>query len=63
MSIASSVAQILAQHVTLKVEGIDRMYLNVYVPRLQWEQGVVGFFSKTPGATRGLFGADGASHP
>ncbi|MGA8476881.1 MAG: hypothetical protein WB696_02880, partial [Chthoniobacterales bacterium] len=23
----------------------DRMYLNVYVPRLQWEGGVVGFSS------------------
>jgi hypothetical protein len=46
MSIASSVAQILEKHVTLEVEGIDRMYLNVYVPRLQWEQGVVGFFHK-----------------
>ena len=46
MSIAPSVAQILREHVTLEVEGIDRMYLNVYVPRLQWEQGVVGFFQK-----------------
>jgi len=40
----SSVADILAQHVTLEVEGIDRMYLNVYVPPLQREQGVVNFF-------------------
>jgi hypothetical protein len=46
MSIASKVAQILKQHVTLEVEGIDRLYLNVYVPRLQWEQGVVGFFHR-----------------
>ena len=29
--------------VTLEVEGIDRMYLNVYVPQLQREQGVVNF--------------------
>jgi hypothetical protein len=46
MSIAPRVAQILEKHVTLEVEGIDRMYLNVYVPRLQWEQGVVGFFQR-----------------
>ena len=46
MSIAPNLAQILAQHVTLEVEGIDRMYLNVYVPRLPWEQGVVGFFQR-----------------
>ena len=26
------------------LEGIDRIYLNVYVPRLQYEQGIVGFF-------------------
>lgn len=32
MSIASSVAQILEKHVTLEVEGIDRMYLNVTSP-------------------------------
>ena len=33
--IAQSVAEILADHVKLSVEGIDRLYLNVYVPRLQ----------------------------
>ena len=44
MSITRNVATILKEHVALEVEGIDRMYLNVYVPRLQWEQGVVGFF-------------------
>jgi hypothetical protein len=44
MSIPRSVAQILNEHVTLELEGIDRMYLNVYVPRLQREAGVAGFF-------------------
>jgi hypothetical protein len=44
MSVPRSVAEVLADHVTLKVEGIDRMYLNVYVPGLQREQGVVNFF-------------------
>jgi hypothetical protein len=44
MSLPRSVAQILAEHVTLEVEGIDRMYLNVYVPQLQREQGVASFF-------------------
>ncbi len=42
--IAQSVADILAHHVALSVEGIDRMYLNVYVPLLQSELGVVRFF-------------------
>ena len=42
--IAQSVANILDHHVTLAVEAIDRMYLNIYVPQLQTEQGVVRFF-------------------
>jgi hypothetical protein len=44
MKIAQSVAGILKDHVTLELEGIDRMYLNVYVPQLQCEHGVVQFF-------------------
>lgn len=39
-----SVAEILANHVTLELEGIDRCYLNVYVPRLQSERQVASFF-------------------
>ena len=44
MNLPRSVAKVLADHVTLEVEGIDRMYLNVYVPGLQREQGVATFF-------------------
>jgi hypothetical protein len=44
MSVPRSVAEVLNEHVTLEVEGIDRMYLNVYVPALQREQGVATFF-------------------
>ena len=44
MSVPLTVAAILGEHVTLELESLDRMYLNVYVPRLQCEQGVVGFF-------------------
>src|SRR4051794_38266868 len=43
MSVPTTVASVLRDHVTLEVEGIDRMYLNVYVPQLQRELGVVGF--------------------
>ncbi|MDA8186202.1 MAG: hypothetical protein M0035_17555 [Actinomycetota bacterium] len=45
MTIARSVADVLADHVTLEVECIDRMYLNCYVPKLQYETGVVWFFT------------------
>src|SRR3954465_10664249 len=44
MSGPRPVAEVLKEHVTLEVEGIDRMYLNVYVPQLQREAGVAGFF-------------------
>ena len=44
MSLPRSVADVLNEHVTLEVECIDRMYLNVYQPRLQYDQGVVNFF-------------------
>ena len=47
--IAQSVADIVSHHVKLSVEGIDRMYLNVFVPRLQHELGIVGFFREHRG--------------
>jgi hypothetical protein len=44
MTVARCVADVLREHVTLEVECVDRMYLNLYVPGLQYEGGVVGFF-------------------
>jgi hypothetical protein len=44
MSVPRSVAEVLTDHVTLEVEGIDRMYLNVYVGTLQREGGIASFF-------------------
>ncbi len=44
MSMPRSVAEVVRQHVTLEVEGIDRMYLNVYVPARQRAGGVATFF-------------------
>lgn len=44
MNLPRSVAEVLRDHVTLQLEGIDRMYLNAYVPMLQTEGGVAYFF-------------------
>src|ERR1039457_159910 len=44
MSVPRTVADVIRQHVTLEVEGIDRRYLNVYQPKLQSERGVASFF-------------------
>src|SRR5712691_1282684 len=51
MSLPRSIADVLNEHVTLEVEGIDRMYLNVYQPRLQTERGVASFFRFHRGET------------
>src|SRR5215472_19257806 len=44
MTLPRSVSDVLKDHVTLEVEGIDRMYVNVYQPRLQTDRGVAAFF-------------------
>src|SRR5215831_11678183 len=38
-----TVAEVLKEHVELEVESIDRMYLNVFVPRLQIVEGALHF--------------------
>ena len=55
MTLARTAAQVLEGHVTLEVESIDRLYLNLYVPQLQRDLGVVGFFKQ-----RGFRFASGA---
>ena len=44
MTLPRTVAAVISRHVTLEVESIDRMYLNVYQPRLQTAAGVAAFF-------------------
>ena len=49
MTVARTAAEALADHVTFEIEWIDRMYLNVYQPRLQYGAGVSGFFVRHRG--------------
>jgi hypothetical protein len=51
MSVARSVAEVLQDQVTLTIEGIDRLYLNAYIPKLQHVMGVVSFFRFHQGYT------------
>src|SRR5262245_56835354 len=44
MKLRPSVASVISEHVVFELESIDRVYLNVYVPRLQREGGVAAFF-------------------
>ena len=48
--VAQSVAGVLDKHVSLDLEGIDRLYLNAYVPLLQSPGGVTYFFRARQGA-------------
>jgi hypothetical protein len=43
MTVARTVADVLTEHVVFEVECIDRMYLNVYQPKLQYATGIIGY--------------------
>jgi hypothetical protein len=43
MTLPRTVADVLAEHVVFEVEAIDRMYLNAYVPGLQYASGLVAY--------------------
>jgi len=43
MTLPRTVADILTRHVSFEIESIDRMYCNVYQPRLQHPAAVAGF--------------------
>jgi len=49
MTLPRSVADVLSRHVRFEIESIDRMYLNVYQPRLQYTGGAVQFFTSHRG--------------
>ena len=49
MSLSACVADVIQHHVTLTVECLDRLYLNVIQPRLQQENGVAWFFRQHRG--------------
>ena len=44
MTVARSAGDVLSDHTVFEIECIDRMYLNVWVPRLAYGAGVQGFF-------------------
>ena len=44
MTLPRCAAEVLADHVLFEVEAIDRMYLNLYQPRLQHGAGIAAFF-------------------
>jgi hypothetical protein len=50
MTLPRTVADVLSDHVVLEVECIDRLYLNVYQPRLQHAAGAAAFFVGHRGA-------------
>jgi hypothetical protein len=49
MSLPRTVADVISQHVTLELQCMDRLYLNVYQPKLQVEQHVFYFLRQARG--------------
>jgi hypothetical protein len=49
MTLPRSVADGLTDHVSFEIESIDRMYLNVYVPRVQYATGIVQYIHRQMG--------------
>nr|WP_232303506.1 hypothetical protein [Pseudofrankia sp. DC12] len=49
MTLPRSVADVLSRHVRFEVECIDRMYLNVYIPQLQFAHGLIGYLQRQMG--------------
>jgi hypothetical protein len=49
MTLPRTVADVLSDHVIFEVECIDRMYLNVYVPQLQYATGLVSYIHRQLG--------------
>jgi hypothetical protein len=49
MTLPRTVADVLSGHVVFEVECIDRMYLNVYVPQLQYATGLVSYIHRQLG--------------
>jgi hypothetical protein len=50
MKVARTAAEVLEEHVTLEVECLDRLYLNLYVPMLQRVEGAAYFMREQRGA-------------
>ena len=49
MNVARTAAEVLAEHATLELECLDRLYLNGYVPLLQTGAGAAWFFRRVRG--------------
>jgi hypothetical protein len=49
MTLPRTVADVLSGHVAFEIESIDRMYLNVWQPRLQHGAGAAAFFTSHRG--------------
>ena len=49
MTVARCVADVVSEHVVFEVDCIDRMYLNAYVPGLQYAPGLVAYVHRRLG--------------
>ncbi len=59
MTVARNVAEALEKHVTLEVEFIDRLHLNLYQPVPQTPGGAAHFFRNILPQSGAFLGPDG----
>ena len=52
MRLPRNASEVLKEHVVMEIEGIDRVFLNLYVPQLQQESGCVHFLKNQLGFTQ-----------
>ena len=62
MSLPRTVADVIASHVTLELESLDRVYLNVYQPKLQTPRAVFYFLREHYGGRSRLLSSDEGDH-
>ena len=47
MTLPRTVSDVVAEQTVFEIKCIERMYLNVYVPQLQYPAGIVGYVHRS----------------
>jgi len=53
MTLPRTTADVITDHVLFEIECIDRLYVNVYVPQVQYPKGLIGYLRARLGCTIG----------
>ena len=62
MTLPRTTAEVFADHALFQIECVDRMYLNVYAPNLQFPKGLIGYLREAAGRERAVASVDRVHH-